>query len=71
MRSQRQGKHGMAHMSAYVSANGFDKEAFTAQAMQKAQNRIEMRAQRFEKTINILTPEQRIKFVSLLQEKQK
>ena len=28
MRSQRQGKRGMAHMGAYVSADGFDKQAF-------------------------------------------
>ena len=30
-----------------------------------------MQCDRFEKTMNILTPEQRVKFVSLLQEKQK
>ena len=70
-RSQRDGKRGMDNMSEFVSANGFDKEAFIANATQKAQTRIEMRANRFEKTMNILTPEQRIKFVSLLQEKQK
>jgi len=70
-RSQRDGKRGMANMGEFVSANGFEKEAFIDKATQKAQTRIEMRAERFEKTMNILTPEQRIKFVSLLQEKQK
>ena len=70
-RSQRDGKRGMDNMSEFVSANGFDKEAFIAKATEKAQSRIEMRADRFEKTMNILTPEQRVKFVTLLQEKQK
>ncbi len=70
-RSQMNRKHGMAGMSEFVSANGFDKQAFVAKATQKAQMRIDMRAVRFEKTINILTPEQRVKFVTLLQETQK
>ena len=71
MRSQRQGKRGMAHMGAYVSAEGFDKQAFMDDAMKKAQDRIEKRAEGFEKTISILTPEQREKFATLLKEKQK
>lgn len=70
-RSQRDGKRGMGNMSEFVSANGFDKEAFIAKSTQKVQTRIEMRADRFEKTMNILTPEQRVKLVTLLQEKQK
>jgi Spy/CpxP family protein refolding chaperone len=64
-------KRGMADMSEFVSANGFDKQAFVAKATQNAQMMIDMRADRFEKTINILTPEQRVKFVKLLQETQK
>ena len=40
-------------------------------AMKKAQDRIEKRAEGFEKTISILTPEQREKFATLLKEKQK
>ncbi len=70
-RAQMHGKRGMAVMSPFVSANGFDKEAFVSKATQKAQKMIEMRADRFEKMMNILTPEQRIKLVTLLQEKQK
>jgi Spy/CpxP family protein refolding chaperone len=70
-RAQMHGKRGMAMMSPFVSANGFDRESFIDKATQKAQNRIEMRADRFEKMMNILTPEQRIKFVTLLQEKKK
>ena len=71
IRSQRQGKRGMAHMGVYVSADGFDKQAFIDDAMKKAQDRIEKRAEGFEKTVNILTPEQREKFATLLKEKQK
>jgi len=71
MRAQRQGKRGMAHMGAYVSAEGFDKQAFIDDAMKKAQTRIEKRAEGFEKTISILTPEQRETFATLLKEKQK
>lgn len=70
-RSQRKGKRGMANMSEFVSANGFDKQAFIAKATQRSQAMIEMRANRFEKTMNILTPEQRVKLVTLLHEKQK
>ena len=40
IRSQRQGKRGMAHMGAYVSAEGFDKHAFIDDSIKKAQNRI-------------------------------
>ena len=71
MRSQRQGKQGMAHMGAFVNTDGFDKQAYMDDAMKKAKNRIEKRAEGFEKTVNILTPEQREKFAALLKEKQK
>jgi len=70
-RLDRHGKQGMANMDAFVSANGFDKQAYIDDAMKKAQSRIEKRAEGFERTINILTPEQREKFVTLLKEKQK
>ncbi|MCW8820790.1 MAG: Spy/CpxP family protein refolding chaperone [Sulfurovum sp.] len=70
-RSRMNRKRGMADMSEFVSANGFDKQSFVEKATQKAQMRIDMRADRFEKTMNILTPEQRVKFVILLQETQK
>ena len=70
-RAQRHPKRGMADMSKFVSANGFDKEAFVEMATQESQIMIDMRADRFEKTMNILTPEQRIKFVALLQDREK
>ena len=59
----------MAKMGQFVTAKGFDKEAFIAMATQKSQERINMRAEMFEKRMSILSPEQRIKFAQLLQEK--
>lgn len=70
-RSQMNRKRGMADMSEFVSVDGFDKQGFVSKATQKAQMMIDIRADRFEKTMNILTPEQRVKFVTLLQERQK
>jgi protein CpxP len=60
---------GMAKMGQFVSANGFDRQGFTAMATKKSQTMIAKRADMFEKRMNILTPEQRVKLVSLMQEK--
>ncbi len=68
-RSKRHAKRGMANMSGFVSAEGFDKEAFIAKATEKSQTMIAMRANMFEQKMNILTEEQRVKLVRLLQEK--
>jgi Spy/CpxP family protein refolding chaperone len=62
---------GMAQIGRYVSANGFDKQAFIAMATKRSQAMIQRRADMFEKSMNILTPKQRIKFVQLLEEKAK
>jgi len=70
-RAQMHGERGMAGMSKFVTVNGFDKEGFIAMATQRSQDRIEMHANMFEKKINILTEEQRVKLTSLIQEKQK
>jgi Spy/CpxP family protein refolding chaperone len=70
-RAQRHGERGMADMGKFVSSNGFDKEGFIAMATERSQDRIEMRANMFENKINILTEEQRVKLISLIQEKQK
>jgi len=70
-RAQMQGERGMAGMSKFVSVNGFDKEGFIAMATQRSQSRIEIHANMFENKINILTEEQRVKLISLIQEKQK
>jgi Spy/CpxP family protein refolding chaperone len=59
------------HMASFVSANGFDKEAFVKAAIEKAQIRAEYRAERFEKMMMILTPDQREMFAKLVRENQK
>lgn len=63
--------HRASMMGEFVSAKGFDKEAFMKEAMQNAEKRAQYRADRFEKMISILTPEQREKLAMLLKEKQK
>ena len=68
-RAEIHSKRGMSGMSTFVSANGFDKQGFMELAAQKSQQRIEMRANMFEQKMNILTAEQRVKLVTLLQEK--
>jgi len=70
-RGKMQGGHGLAGMSKFISADGFDKEGFVDMATQRSQKRIEMRAAMFEKKINILTAEQRVKLMTLLEEKSK
>lgn len=70
-RAKMQSSHGMAGMNKFISADGFDKQGFIDMATQRSQKRIEMRAGMFEKKINILTAEQRVKLMTLLEEKSK
>lgn len=68
MKEKRSQGRGMGQMGKFVSANGFDKQGFVAMATTKSQEMILVRADMFEKRMNILTPEQRTKFAQLLQE---
>lgn len=68
-RAEMRAKRGMSGMGAFVSANGFDKQGFLELAAHRSQKRAEMRANMFEQKMNILTPEQRVKLATLLQEK--
>ena len=70
-RGKMQGAHGIVGINKFISADGFDKQGFIDMATQRSQKRIEMRAAMFEKKINILTAEQRVKLMTLLEEKQK
>ena len=54
-RAQMHGERGMAGMSKFISANGFDKQGFMTMASKRSQNRAEMRANMFEQKMNILT----------------
>lgn len=69
-------------MSGFMTADTFDKEAFKAQMTQKFEARrqmmeskkatmLEKRAANMEKIFNILTPEQRIKWIELSKQKGK
>lgn len=58
-------------MSQFVTVNGVDRNAMIAQATERATNMANMRADRIEKLMSILTPEQKIKFVELLQAEKK
>jgi Spy/CpxP family protein refolding chaperone len=53
----------------FVTVDGFNREAFIQSATQNSKRMIEMRADKFETMIGVLTPEQRVKFVALLKEK--
>lgn len=68
MRAQMKGKRTQGQ---FVSADGFDKQGFIDAQMHRVQMRADMHAQRFEKTMQILTPQQRVKFVALLKEQKK
>ena len=70
-RGKMKGGHGISGMSKFISADGFDKEGFVNMATQRSKQRVEMRAAMFEKKINILTAEQRVKLITLLEEKSK
>ena len=70
-RAKMKGGHGIAGINKFISADGFDKQAFVDMATQRSKQRIEMRAVMFEKKINILTAEQRVKLMTLLEEKSK
>ena len=70
-RGKMHGQHGMAGMSKFISSDGFDKQGYIDMATQRSQKRIEMRATMFEKKIKILTEEQRVKLMTLLEEKSK
>ena len=50
----------------FVTVDGFNREAFIQSATQNSKRMIEMRADKFETIIGVLTPEQRLKLIELL-----
>jgi len=62
-RAQMKGKH---NMGEFITVNGVDRAGMIAQATQRAKERANMRADMMEKTLTILTAEQKVKFVELL-----
>ncbi len=65
-KAERQKMFKERKIEKFVTVDGFDREAFILSATQNSKRMIEMRADRFEKMIGVLTPEQRVKLVELL-----
>lgn len=66
MKAKRTEMRGARNMAKFVSVNGIDREAMIKQITQKVTVMANMRADMFDKTLTILTPQQRTKFVALL-----
>lgn len=65
-KAQRENMRKERKIEKFVTVDGFDREAFIQSATQNSQRMIEMRADKFETMIGVLTPEQRVKLVELL-----
>lgn len=70
MREHRQEMRSRYHIGQFVSAKGFDKQKFMEKALAGSNEVIRLKAERMEKVFNILTPQQRLKFVELYEAKQ-
>lgn len=66
MKAKRVQMRGSHNMGQFISVNGVDRAGMIAQATQRATERANMRADMMEKTLSILTTEQKTKFVELL-----
>jgi len=74
IKSERANKHARksrGDISKFINSNGFNKQGFIKKSTHKSQRMIQLRANKFEKIINILTSEQRLEFAKLLNAKQK
>ncbi|MBU1668352.1 Spy/CpxP family protein refolding chaperone [bacterium] len=66
MKAKRAEMKGSHNKGQFISVDGVDRAGMIAQATQRATARANMRADMMEKTLSILTPEQKTKFVKLL-----
>jgi len=62
-------KKNRKNIAQFVTVKGVDRDAMVKMATQRAVDIANIRADIIEKTLKILTPEQRTKFVSLLKER--
>jgi len=62
-------KKNRKNIAQFVTVNGVDRDAMVKMATKRAVDIANIRADIIEKTLKILTPEQRTKFVSLLKER--
>ncbi len=65
-KAKRQDMRKTRDMEKFITAKGFDRSAFVQSATQNSKRMIEMRADKFETMIGVLTPEQRLKLIELL-----
>jgi Spy/CpxP family protein refolding chaperone len=65
-KAKRQEMRKARDMEKFITADGFNREAFIQSATQNSKRMIEMRADKFETIIGVLTPEQRLKLIELL-----
>lgn len=65
-KAERQQMRKARNMKKFVTADGFDRAGFVQSATQNSKRMIEMRADKFETMIGVLTPEQRLKLIELL-----
>jgi len=65
-KAEREKRFKERKIEKFVTVDGFDREAFIQSATQNSKRMIEMRADKFETMIGVLTPEQRLKFIELL-----
>ncbi len=63
---QREHLKGTMGLRKFISVDGFDKEEFIAASENRAKAMIRVRADRMEKFIEVLTPEQRIELTKKL-----
>lgn len=71
MKAKRAEKKGSHNMAQYITVNGVDRASMVAEATTRATERENMRADMIEKTLSVLTDEQKAKFVELLQAQKK
>ena len=67
MKAKRNEMRKAHNISQFITVDGVDRKAMIAQVTKKATTMANMRADMFDKTLKILTPKQRTKFVTLLQ----
>lgn len=68
MREVRKASGGIGQ---FISVNGVDREALTAEITKRATTRANMKADKIEKIMTVLTDEQKTKFVTLMQSENK
>jgi Spy/CpxP family protein refolding chaperone len=71
MMAKRKAMMASTGMSQFISVSGVDRDSMVNFAVERATERANARADMMEKTLNILSPEQKTKFVSLLKAEHK